>query len=375
VRVCYFGTYNPAFARNGLLLAGLRSAGLDVIECRVPLWRDTADKLAAARGGPALAGRLAGAWRALARRYRALGPHDAVIVGYAGQFDVLLAHRLVRCAGRALLLDAFLSLAETVEDRGLARPGSRRWHAARLLDRLAAGRADRVLVDTRCHAAYFARQLGVPSARLAVVPMGAWPRPPAPLPNGPTFEVLYFGAYIPLHGLEHVLGAALRLAALQDVRFTLVGDGQEFQRVRAAAARLALPNTRFVRGWLPEDALVEQYVRAADVCLGAFGASPKAARVVPAKVLLALAAGRPVVTRDSPAAREVLRDGETALLCAPASADALALALRRLHDDRALRQRLAAAGPALVAERYAPAPLGRRLRAIVEQAVAAAASR
>jgi glycosyltransferase involved in cell wall biosynthesis len=151
------------------------------------------------------------------------------------------------------------------------------------------------------------------------------------------------------------------------LRLTLVGDGQEFSRIRDVAQTRALKNVRLVREWLPEDELVDRYVRGAHVCLGVFGASPKAGRVVPAKVLLALAAGRPVVTRTSAAAREALRDGEQALLCAPADAAALAAALRRLHDDAGLRTRLAAAGPPLVAERYGPAALGRTMRAILEE--------
>jgi len=187
------------------------------------------------------------------------------------------------------------------------------------------------------------------------------------MPEGAPFEVLYFGGYIPLHGLEYVLGAAERLTDLSDLRLTLVGDGQEFSRIRDVAQTRALKNVRLVREWLPEDELVDRYVRGAHVCLGVFGSSPKAGRVVPAKVLLALAAGRPVVTRTSAAAREALRNGEHALLSAPADAAALAAALRRLHDDAGLRTRLAAAGPPLVAERYGPAALGRTMRAILEE--------
>ena len=369
MRVCYFGTYDPAFTRNALLLAGLRLAGASVVECRAPLWRDTGDKLAAVRGdGRAFGRRLALAWRELLRRHRAIGPYDALVVGYAGHLDVLLAHRLARRAGRPLVLDAFLSLAETVEDRALARVGSARWRAARLLDRLACRRADRVLVDTRAHAAYFARALALPPARLAVVPMGAWPRPPLPPPPAAPFEVLYFGSYIPLHGLEHVLGAARQLAALPDVRFTLVGDGQQYAAVREQARRWCLTNVRFAREWLAEDDLVARYLAPAHVCLGVFGASPKAARVVPAKALLALAAGRPLVTRDSPAAREALVDGEHALLCPPADADALADALRRLRADATLRARLAAAGPPVVVAGYSPDALGRQLLAVLAAA-------
>jgi glycosyltransferase involved in cell wall biosynthesis len=224
-----------------------------------------------------------------------------------------------------------------------------------------------VLVDTRPHAAYFSRSTGLPLARLAIVPMGAWPRRTLPMPDGAGFEVLYFGGYIPLHGLDYVLGAAERLADLADLRITLVGDGQEFDRTRGIARTRALRNVRLVRDWLPEDVLVDRHVSGAHVCLGIFGSSPKAGRVVPAKVLLALAAGRPVVTRMSAAAREALRDEEHALLCAPADAAALAAALRRLHDDAGLRTRLAAAGPPLVEERYSPAALGRTMRAILEE--------
>jgi glycosyltransferase involved in cell wall biosynthesis len=372
VRVCYFGTYDPGFARNALLLAGLRAVGASVVECRAPLWRDTADKLAAARGtAPDFGRRLAGAWRALLARHRAIGAYDALVVGYAGHLDVLLAHHLARRTGRPVVLDAFLSLAETVEDRGLARMGSARWRAARLLDRLAGRRADQVLVDTVAHAAYFARELGVPPERLAVVPMGAWPRLPLPAPPADGFEVVYYGGYIPLHGLEHVLGAARLLAGAPGVRFTLVGDGQEYEAVAARARAWGLGNVRLAREWLSEDALVARYLAPAHVCLGVFGASAKAARVVPAKMLLALAAGRPVVTRDSPAAREALVDGEHALLCPPADAAALATALDRLRSDAALRGRLAAAGPPLIAARHAPEPLGRQLLAVLADAVSA----
>ena len=66
-------------------------------------------------------------------------------------------------------------------------------------------------------------------------------------------------------------------------------------------------------GQLPA-AELRSHTLAADVCLGVFGRSEKAGRVVPNKVFDALACGRPVVTAASDGAREWLRDGETALL-------------------------------------------------------------
>ena len=66
--------------------------------------------------------------------------------------------------------------------------------------------------------------------------------------------------------------------------------------------------------------------------------------MVPNKVWQAMAAGRPVVTADTPAVREVLEDGRTALLVPAGDPDALAEALARLAGDAALRARLGEAG-------------------------------
>ncbi len=79
--------------------------------------------------------------------------------------------------------------------------------------------------------------------------------------------------------------------------------------------------------------------------LGIFGDTSKAGRVVPNKVFQAMAVGAAIITRDSAAARELLRDGESALLIPPADPDALAIAIRRLRDP-ALRERLGAAARA-----------------------------
>jgi glycosyltransferase involved in cell wall biosynthesis len=62
--------------------------------------------------------------------------------------------------------------------------------------------------------------------------------------------------------------------------------------------------------------------------------------VIPNKVYEAMAVGRPIVTADTPGIREVLTDGEDALLTPPGEPQALAEALRRLAGDAELRARL-----------------------------------
>ena len=53
-----------------------------------------------------------------------------------------------------------------------------------------------------------------------------------------------------------------------------------------------------------------------------------------------MAAARPIVAPDQPNIREILADGETALLVPPDDPAALWSAIRRLANDPALRTRL-----------------------------------
>jgi glycosyltransferase involved in cell wall biosynthesis len=104
---------------------------------------------------------------------------------------------------------------------------------------------------------------------------------------------------------------------------------------------------------------------AADVCLGVFGRSEKAARVVPNKVYDALACGRPVVTADTPGARGLLHHGETALLTPAGDGDGLAAALRRLLEEGE-RGRLGAAALRLYRRELTPSAVARTLLAALD---------
>src|SRR5919199_126603 len=96
MRICYFGTYERDYPRNTLTIAGLREAGVTVFECHEPVWEHQRDKSQTYRGRKALAMllRLIVAYVRLAVRYFSVPTHDAIVVGYVGQFDMLLARIL-----------------------------------------------------------------------------------------------------------------------------------------------------------------------------------------------------------------------------------------------------------------------------------------
>ena len=377
MEICFFGMYKtePGYPVNRFLVKGLRDAGCEVEECRESLWEGFL------HDGPGRWGwrdfsRMG--WRALqrygslVRRYGRARTHQCVIVGYPGFLEILLGRVLNLFSGRLMVLVSFISLYDTiVVDRGLAAPGS--WRAAILkaIDQIAFRVADLVLVDTQEQIRYYAQLFGLPEGKFQRSFVGHEfheYEPPAEAADQGSglFRVLFYGTYVPLHGVDVILEAASRLLPQREIHFTLIGRGQLFESVETRARELF--NVELIDRWLGPDELVER-IRSADLCLGIFGSTAKAARVIPYKVFGAIALRKAVVTRDSPAIREFLKDGDTALLCAPDGGD-LARSIARLNADRTLLAHIANSGYRRYLSCGSPAAIGRQLMPVLEHRLA-----
>src|SRR5207237_774531 len=84
----------------------------------------------------------------------------------------------------------------------------------------------------------------------------------------------------------------------------------------------------------------------------------------------ALACATPLVTADTPAARELLVDGESALLVPTGDPAALAAAVRRIAEDAKLAASLSRGGRSAYGLRASEAVLGPRWRAIIDPILA-----
>jgi glycosyltransferase involved in cell wall biosynthesis len=353
VKALYFGTYDRSSPRNTQVVSCLRRAGVTVVERHREVWGRHNWSL-----GLGQIARMARAEGALARRTE--DDADVVVVGYPGHFDMPAAKRTAR--GRPVVFNPLVSLHDTlVGDRGRFRPRSPAAGILRAVDNGAFRGADLVVADTEAHAAFFRRAFGLPEERVAVAFVGAdeplfrpgW-HPPAP------FHALFVGKLIPLHGLETILAAA---ALAPGVPFRVVGDGQLGDLLDGRPA-----NVEHVP-WIPYEELPDAY-RAAGCALGIFGTGAKAARVIPNKVFQALACGRPVITADTPAARELLDDGADAILVPPGDPEALAAAVRKLAGNGALAERIGRAGRETFEARASEDVLGARWRSLLERAAA-----
>lgn len=344
VRIAAFGTYDAAVhPRVAVLIAGLRAWGHDVVELNRPLGYSTAERVALVRQPWRLPGfglRLVRRWASLIRlglRERRRNRPDAVLVGYLGHFDVVLA-RLV--FGRVpIVLDHLVSASGTVADRGLASRRSLRGRVMVGIDRLALACADVVVVDT----AERVPALAADGHDVVVCLVGAsdeWfaARPAARDDDDRPLRAIFFGLFTPLQGATAIARAAALLDADDRVEITLVGRGQDWDEARRIAGEH--PAVTWIE-WLDPADLIE-LVAAHDVCLGIFGSTAKALEVVPTKVYQGAAAGCAIVTSDTAAQRGVL--GDDAAYVPPGDAEALAGVLRELAVDRGrlalLRERM-----------------------------------
>jgi glycosyltransferase involved in cell wall biosynthesis len=338
------------------VISCLRGAGVEVIERHASVWERRRHKYSLGLGAALRVGAAEAGLVLRGRRER----FDAMIVGYPGHFDLPVARRIAR--GRPVLFNPLVSLSETlVDDRGRFARGSPTASVLRHVDRIALRRADLVVADTEQNAHHLAELGEIPRERVAVCFVGAEERlfRPGWQPHQ-DFHVLFVGKLIPLHGLETILEAA-RLAP--EIRFRVVGSGQLDELLAARPT-----NVEWV-DWIEYERLPEE-IQSAGCALGVFGTSAKASRVIPNKAFQALACGTPLVTADTPAARELLQDGESALLVPPGDAPARAAAVRRLAGDRVLAAGIGAGGLAAYREHASEEVLGLRWRALLESEIA-----
>ncbi len=354
MRVCYMGAYSPTYPRNLILRRGLAANGVTVIECRVDSSLNSKERIAK-----------------LKQKFeRVKDQCDVIFLSEFNQTLVPAIHKLAQQENKRFVVDAFTPVYDAnVNDRRSVPSFSLKALRYWMVDRASVRLPDIVLVDTEQHADYYIQKLNADRSKLHVVPVGAsseWFGEPTITRTEPGIKVLFYGTYIPLHGIDIILRAAVELRANDAIHFELIGKGQTYKQMRDLAIALRLTNVRFADP-VPYEELPKR-VSSADICLGIFGQTDKAARVVPNKVYQTLAVARPLITADTPAIRSVFKP-DTHLLAVPAgNPHTLAQAITTLVDNLMLRTKLAEAGHQLMLERYTEGQIGKHLLNILSAA-------
>ncbi|MEM7482241.1 MAG: glycosyltransferase family 4 protein [Acidobacteriota bacterium] len=219
--------------------------------------------------------------------------------------------------------------------------------SGRALDRLrrlvAAPSLRRLVVISAALRGLLAEVDALPVGERTLVAHDAADPPPEPheKSEGGRLQVGYVGHLYPGRGIEIVAELATRLPQAD---FHVVGGRP--QDVAAWQSRAERPNLTF-HGFVPPGRLAAHY-RRFDLLLMPYqhrvavasGGSDTAAYMSPMKMFEYMATGTAIVSSDLPVLREVLTDGDDAVLVPADEPNAWEAAVRRLADDAEERRRL-----------------------------------
>ncbi|MFO1056648.1 MAG: glycosyltransferase family 4 protein [Dongiaceae bacterium] len=288
------------------------------------------------------------AFRRLQRAYHEFRPD----ILYERYNLYLLAGLWLRRAHRLpLLLEVNAPLVrERTEHGGLALRRLARW-----AERRAWRSADFVLPVTRVLAEELVAA-GVPESRVVVLPNGVPRSMVATEFDGGTVRrrlglegqvVLGFSGFVrDWHGLDLVIDLLAEGELRRRCHLFVLGDGPALPALREQARRRGIAGRVTFAGVVPRERIA-MHIAAFDIAL-----QPRVVPYAsPLKLFEYMALGRAILAPASPNIREVLSDGEDALLFDPQAPGALRAALLRLVGDPLLRRRLGTAARRTLLER------------------------
>ncbi|MBT4121969.1 glycosyltransferase [bacterium] len=323
--ICYFGDFDPNYSRNRVLIKGFKENNIEVLFVNAKSIKELINK-----------------HKDVENKY------DQLIVGYSdNQFMVPIAKLI---SNKPIIWDAFYSLYDSwVNDKKLVSRNSFKSKYYWLLDWLSIKLANKVLLDTNEHIKYFKTTFGGNKYIKVLVGSDESVFLPKVKEQSNSFVIHFHGKYIPLQGIEYIIEAAKALEEYKDIKFNLVGSGQEHDKIIKLASKLDVNNINFISKQSYSD--LTKYISQSDICLGIFGKGQKTTRVIPNKVYEAIAMQKAVITANTPAINELFKDKENILLCNQADSKDLVEKILLLRNDSKLRGDIADNGYKLFKEK------------------------
>lgn len=230
--------------------------------------------------------------------------------------------------------------------------GRIRWMFERAAQVIVLGRVWQDFVTSRAPAA---------ADKIVIVPNATAIPTLAQAGGGAHVHILFLGRVGDRKGVPQLIEALGRLAALDNWRATIAGDG-DIDKARASVAALGVSDRVALPGWVGPDE-VAGLIASADIL-----ALPSFAENLPVSVIEGMAAGLAVIATPVGAVEDIIIHGETGLLVPPGDADVLADALQRLIADTALREKLGTAAMALHREKLELQPFAEAICEVWKQA-------
>jgi len=248
---------------------------------------------------------------------------DAVMVGY----DSALLTVLMRLVSRKkIIYNALCSAYERIiVSRALASKFSFKslyyWGS----DFLAVHFSDLIMLETNEQIAYFHRLFGVSPKKCC----RAWTGVDedkffydSQIQKPDVFTVIFRGGLLPESGAEYAVRAA-KLLEKENIKFLMHANDQELLKIKKLIGELRPANFQLMTEFLSDEEL-RNLMQKSNLSLGQLSSHPRLARTVPHKAYESLALRLPYLTANNKGIMELLKPGETCLVCHPADPESLA---------------------------------------------------
>ena len=299
------------------------------------------------------------------------GPkHQSIFIVYPAQKYILILMLYRIFYSTRIIFDAFISFYDTyVFDKKLANKFSLKGLYYYLLDYLACRFSHILIFDTEAHCDYFKKTFNCNLQKKGIIlPVSldlelidSIKADSSPYDKkGEVFKILFYGYYIPLQGVEYIIKAADILRGNKDIKFILIGSGQTYKEMKSLKEKLRLENIEFIAR-LDYPTLL-RYIKKAHVCLGIFGNSDKAKRVIPNKVLDYLACSKIVITGNNSEMEKHFEDKKDIIYCDMASEKDLADKIMDVYDNYENHKKIGESGRIKVEKNFSKESLAKKIK-------------
>ncbi|HRN90142.1 MAG TPA: glycosyltransferase [Candidatus Saccharibacteria bacterium] len=273
--------------------------------------------------------------------------------------------------GKKVIFDEFINLIEWLSyEHKKIKQGSMLYKIVYFIYRFMLKSTDRIISDTDSHAKFSSELMNIPLDKYLPIPVStdeAIFTPVAKRKKAPEkMQVFYYGSMLPLHGLQYVIDAAIKLKDLKDLEFLLIGGGDStYVQVNKAIKKGANIN---YKKWVPFIDL-PNIIRDTDVCLGGpFGSTIQSKFVVTGKTYQFLRMGKTVIVGENEESG-IFTDKKDSMIVKQADSSALGNAIRWLYDNRSKLDQIGHAGAKLYDNKLSNVAVSKRITTLINEVI------
>jgi glycosyltransferase involved in cell wall biosynthesis len=182
------------------------------------------------------------------------------------------------------------------------------------------------------------------------------------------FTVAYVGTLGLAHGLEMLVNVAERLEARRELRFVLIGDGADREKLEAEIARRGLDNIVLL-GLQPRESMPD-WIASIDLLVVMLRDLPVFETVIPSKIFEFLAQERPVLLAARGEIRRMMEEAGGALVIDPEDEEQFVAAIEEVMGHPREAAERAAAGRRWVEKGFLRDDLARKMEGFLERVLA-----